>query len=106
MGAGVTSAESVTGDIIFPNYKWPELEEVKKLWNVTTFVLVDQKMVKQMSSGQYQFSFPKLTSLRPFGVFSHLDHLTPEVKPWVVHSFLTFDSMDRTLECDHSLESC
>ena len=32
--------------------------------------------------------------------------LTPRVKPWVVQSFLTFDSMDRTLKCDHSLEGC
>ena len=32
--------------------------------------------------------------------------LTPRVKPWVIQSFLTFDSMDRTLKCDHSLESC
>ena len=28
------------------------------------------------------------------------------VKPWVIQSFLTFDSIDRTLKCDHSLESC
>ena len=28
------------------------------------------------------------------------------VKPWVIQSLLTFDSMDRTLKCDHSLESC
>ena len=28
--------------------------------------------------------------------------LTPRVKPWVIQSFLTFDSMDRTLKCDHS----
>ena len=29
------------------------------------------------------------------------------MKPWVVQSFLNinFDSMDRTLKCDHSLES-
>ena len=32
--------------------------------------------------------------------------LTPRVKPWVIQSFLTFDSVDRTLKCDHSLESC
>ena len=32
--------------------------------------------------------------------------LTSRVKPWVIQSFLTFDSMDRTLKCDHSLESC
>ena len=30
---------------------------------------------------------------------------TPRVKPWVIQSFLTFDSMNRTLKCDHSLES-
>ena len=32
--------------------------------------------------------------------------LTPRVKPWMIQSFLSFDSMDRTLKCDHSLESC
>ena len=32
--------------------------------------------------------------------------LTPRVKPWVIQSFLTFDSMEGTLKCDHSLESC
>ena len=32
--------------------------------------------------------------------------LTPRVKPWVIQSFLTFESMYRTLKCDHSLESC
>ena len=32
--------------------------------------------------------------------------LSPKVKLWVMQSFLTFDSMDRTLKCDHSLDSC
>ena len=32
--------------------------------------------------------------------------LTPRVKPWVIQSFLTFYSMDRTLKCDHSLKRC
>ena len=32
--------------------------------------------------------------------------LTPRMRPWVIQSFLTFDSMDRTQKCDHSLESC
>ena len=32
--------------------------------------------------------------------------LTPSMKLWKIQSFLTFDSMDRTLLCDHSLESC
>ena len=31
--------------------------------------------------------------------------LTSSVKPWVIQSFLTFDSMDKTLKCDHSLEN-
>ena len=35
-----------------------------------------------------------------------INPLTPRVKPWVIQSFLTFDSMYRTLKCDHSLESC
>ena len=38
-------------------------------------------------------------------IFS-IDPLTPRVKRWVMQSFLTFDSMDRTLKCDHSLETC
>ena len=37
---------------------------------------------------------------------SGLNPLTPKVKPWVIPRFLTFDSMDRTLKCDHLLESC
>ena len=28
------------------------------------------------------------------------------VKPWLIQSFLIFDSVDTTLKCDHSLESC
>ena len=28
------------------------------------------------------------------------------VKPWVIQSFLTFDSMDTTRKCDDLLESC
>ena len=32
--------------------------------------------------------------------------LNPRVKPWVIQSFLTFNSMERTLNCDHSLERC
>ena len=31
--------------------------------------------------------------------------LTPRVKTWVIQSFLTFDSMDTMLKCDHSLET-
>ena len=37
-----------------------------------------------------------------------VNHLTLRVKPWKIQlqSFLTFDSTDRTLKCDHSLQSC
>ena len=31
--------------------------------------------------------------------------LIPRVKPWMIQSFLTFDSMDGLLKCDHSLEN-
>ena len=39
-----------------------------------------------------------------FTVVLFVNPLTPRVKPWVIQSFLTFDSMDRTLKCDHWLE--
>ena len=32
--------------------------------------------------------------------------LTHRVKPWVIQSLVTFDSMNRTLKCNHLLESC
>ena len=35
----------------------------------------------------------------------HINPLTPRVKPHVIKNFLTFDSMDRTLKCDHLLEA-
>ena len=36
-----------------------------------------------------------------------INPLTPRLKPWVIKSFpVTFDFVDRTLKCDHSLESC
>ena len=41
-----------------------------------------------------------------FTVVLFVNPLTPRVKPPVVQSFLTFDSMDRTLKCDHSKERC
>ena len=41
-----------------------------------------------------------------FTVVLFVNPLTPRVKPWVIQSFLTFDSMYRTLNCDHLLESC
>ena len=35
----------------------------------------------------------------------YVNPLTTRLKPWVIQSFPNFDSMDRTLKCDHSLES-
>ena len=37
-----------------------------------------------------------------FTVMLFVNPLTARVRPWVIQSFLTFDSMDRTLKCDHS----
>ena len=41
-----------------------------------------------------------------FTVVLFVNLLTPRVKPWMIQSFLTFDSMDRIPKCDHLLESC
>ena len=41
-----------------------------------------------------------------FTMVLFVNPLTPRVKPWVIQSFITFDYMDRSLKCDHSLESC
>ena len=35
----------------------------------------------------------------------HFNPLTPRVKRWVIQSFLSFDSKDRTLKCDQQLLS-
>ena len=40
-----------------------------------------------------------------FTVVLFVNPLTPREKPWIIQSFVTFDSMYRTLKCDHSLES-
>ena len=41
-----------------------------------------------------------------FTVVLFVNSLTSKVKPWVIKSFVTFDSMDRILQCDNSLENC
>ena len=38
-----------------------------------------------------------------FTVVLFVNPLTPRVKPWVIQSFLTFDSMDRTLILENLL---
>ena len=49
-----------------------------------------------------------VTHADPRKVSSSLSNMdgTPRVKLWVTQSFITFDSMDRILKCDHSLHSC
>ena len=37
-----------------------------------------------------------------FTVVLFVNPLTPRMKPWVIQSFLTLNSMDRTLKCYHS----
>ena len=39
-----------------------------------------------------------------FTVVLFVNPLTARVKPWVIQSFLTFDSKDRTPKCDNSLD--
>ena len=46
----------------------------------------------------------KWSIVQPVVLF--VNPLTPRVKPWVIQSSVTFNSMDRILKCDHSLESC
>ena len=50
----------------------------------------------------WQFTSP--TGQKTFKEF--LNPFTPRVKPCVMQNVLIFNSTDRTLKCDHSLESC
>ncbi|KAL9989659.1 hypothetical protein ACROYT_G004227 [Oculina patagonica] len=50
MGAGTADPESVSKDVIFPNYNWPELAKVQEKWNVTTFVVLSQAVIKSMNA--------------------------------------------------------
>jgi len=52
MGAGKADPESISKDVIFPNYEWPELAKVQQQWNVTTFVVLSQKVIKSMNAGK------------------------------------------------------
>lgn len=52
MGVGTADPESISKDVIFPNYKWSDLKEVQKKWNVTTFVVLSQKVIKSMNAGK------------------------------------------------------
>ena len=54
----------------------------------------------------FSFGFACATVYASALVTTNLNPLTLRVKRRVVQSFLTFDCMDRTLKCDHSLENC
>ena len=41
-----------------------------------------------------------LKHMNPGDVPVVINPSTPRVKPWVIQSFLTFDSVDRTLMCE------
>lgn len=52
MGAGRADPESISKDVIFPNYEWPELAKVQQQWDVTTFVVLSQRVIKSMNAGK------------------------------------------------------
>lgn len=51
MGAGVADPERISKDVIFPNYNWPDLGKIKQQWNITTFVVLSQQMIKSIKVG-------------------------------------------------------
>lgn len=53
MGAGRANPQTISIDVTFPNYQWKELHEVKKKWNATTFVVLQQEMIKSMDVGTF-----------------------------------------------------
>lgn len=53
MGAGIANPESISKDVIFPNYNWPKLAGVQEKWNVTTFVVLGHEMIKAMKVGRF-----------------------------------------------------
>ncbi|XP_020632814.1 brain-specific angiogenesis inhibitor 1-like isoform X2 [Orbicella faveolata] len=57
MGAGKADPESISKDVIFPNYEWAELAKVQQQWNVTTFVVLSQKVIKSMNPGKNGIRF-------------------------------------------------
>ena len=52
MGAGVADPERISKDVIFPNYNWPDLGKIKQQWNITTFVVLSQQMIKSIKVGK------------------------------------------------------
>ena len=76
---------------------------IRELWSAVHVEKENRQAARNLWTSLCYFVFrvfPRVVNIR------QLNRLTPRVKPWRIHSFLTFDSMDRTLKCDHSLESC
>ena len=72
----------------------------------TTTALVEQTAASHDKVGGVTLQGTCHSSLRPihwkaveqyFTVVLFVNPLTPRVKPWMIQSFLTFDSMDRTV---------
>lgn len=53
MGACTTDPNTISEDVIFPNYRWPELEGLKEKWNVSTFVVLSKDMIKMVKTGRF-----------------------------------------------------
>lgn len=53
MGACSTDPKNISEDVIFPNYRWTELEGLKEKWNVSTFVVLPKDMIKTVKTGRF-----------------------------------------------------
>ncbi|XP_068695146.1 uncharacterized protein [Montipora foliosa] len=71
MGAGVAYPTTITEDVTFPNYGWPELMDVKTKWNASTFVVLPLEMIKSMNDDKNGirisgFTYKTLTRILSF----------------------------------------
>ena len=60
------------------------------------FIGIETNICELLPNEMVRVSLPVITPFTP---------LTPRVKPRVMQGFLTFNSMNRTFKCNHSLES-
>ena len=72
----------------------------------TPYLTQETSQTSFSSSGTVQAGHPFSLFFSLNIPFLQLNSLTIGVKLWVIQSFLTFDSIDKILKCDHSLESC
>lgn len=66
MGAGVADPERISKDVIFPNYNWPDLGKIKQQWNITTFVVLSQQMIKSIKVGKLALNLCYQCLSQPF----------------------------------------